>query len=128
MEDAIFIAKLAAVIYLCVGLGALMNPKHFQKVLEDFMKNPGLDYLGALVALLFGFLMVGAYNVWAWNWTILVTLLGWGALLKGAVHLLFPTFTTKMMERCMKMNFLKIIPVVAIVLGLIFGYFGFLAV
>jgi hypothetical protein len=128
MEVPIFIAKIAAVIYLCVGLGALFNKKHFMRVLEDYAKDAGLDYLGALMALILGFLMINVYNVWAWNWTVLITLLGWGSLLKGAIHLLFPEQTMILTQRYLKMDVFGIIVTLCLVLGLVFSYFGFFTI
>ena len=128
MDEAVYFAKLLAVIYLCAGLGAIMNKKHLQRVLEDFTKNTGLDYLGALVSLILGFIMVSFYNTWQWNWTLLITLMGWGAVLKGAVHLLFPEFTMKMMKLFLKKKWVGMIGPVCLLLGLVFGYFGFVLI
>ncbi len=125
MEVPIFFAKLAAVLYLCVGFGALFNKKHLHKVIENFQKNEGLDYLGAIFALILGFLVVATYNVWVWNSTVLVTIFGWGAVLKGAVHLLFPDFSRKMMERLLKSKYFGFIGLDAVIIGFIFALVGF---
>jgi len=128
MVFPIFIAKLAAILYVCIGLGAMMNKKHFEHAVEDLAKNPGVNYLSAIFALIIGFLMVSSYNVWSWNWTVLVTILGWGALLKGAIRLLFPEFVIKNVDRFRKSKFMGMVGPACVILGLIFGYFGFVAV
>lgn len=124
MDVPIFFAKFFAVLYLCIGFGALFNKKHFRKVLEEFHKNTGLDYLAAIVSVILGFLMVSAYNVWTWNWTVLITIFGWMALLKGVIHLLFPEFSMKMIERLLKSKLVETAGPVCIIIGVIFAYFG----
>lgn len=127
MEAALLIAKIAAVVYLCAGLGALFNKKYFQSVVESYIGNPGTAFLGALFSLILGFLMLNGYNVWVWHWSVAITIMGWGALLKGAVHLLFPELMNNMVGKFMKMNLMGAVAPVCILLGLLLGYFGFIA-
>ena len=128
MEAALLIAKIAAVLYLCVGLGALFNKKYFQSVVESYTGNPGLEYLGAMVSLILGFLMISGYNVWVWHWSVVITIMGWAALVKGMFFLVFPTFTNKMIGKFLKTNLMGVVAPVCIILGLLLGYFGFVAV
>lgn len=128
MEAALLIARIAAVVYLCAGLGALFNKKYFQGVVENYTGNPGLQYLGAMVSLILGFLMINGYNVWVWHWSVAVTIMGWGALIKGMFFLIFPSMMSKMTEKFLKMNLMGVVAPVCIILGLFLGYFGFVAV
>ncbi len=128
METALLIARIAAVLYLCAGLGALFNQKYVRSVIESYIGNPGLEYLGALFALILGFLMITGYNVWVWHWSVAVTIMGWAALVKGMFFLVFPTFTNKMIEKFLKMNLMGVFAPVCILLGLFLGYFGFVAI
>ncbi len=128
MEVPMLLARFAALTYLCCGLGGLLNKKYFQKVVDDLNTNVGLAYIGGAIAIGVGFLMVNAYNVWAWNWTILVTIIGWVALLKGALHLIFPEQMMKISKKFLNGKSLGTISVLCIVIGLIFAYFGFVIV
>lgn len=128
MEAALLIARIAAVVYLCAGLGALFNKKYFQSVVENYAGNPGLQYLGAMISLILGFLMINGYNVWVWHWSVAVTIMGWAALIKGMFFLIFPSVTGNMIGKFLKMNLMGVVAPVCIILGLFLGYFGFVAV
>lgn len=49
-------------------------------------------------------MVIGAVNVavlneWSWNQKGLITLLGWGSLLKGAFGILLPDFSSKIIQK-----------------------------
>ena len=121
------IAKIASVIYLSASLGAFFSEDYYRKVSEDLFSNAGLTYLAGFVTLLIGLLIVNYHNVWAKNWTVLVTCLGWLALLKGILLIVCPQFVYGLSERMLTDWGLKIFPYTAFCLGLLFAYFGFLA-
>jgi hypothetical protein len=50
MND-IQIFQLLGLIYFSIGLGAIINFSAFKKVLEDFINNQGLLFLGGMLAL-----------------------------------------------------------------------------
>jgi hypothetical protein len=128
MDPVIYIAKIAAVLYLSVGISALLNKNYLKKVVEDYVKSPGLAYLGAVSALVLGFILLFIYSEWVWDWKLLITLLGWGAIIKGVFALLFPGALIKLSESLIKMKSLFVLcGVVGIILGLFFGYYGFMA-
>jgi len=127
METSIFLAKLLGPYCIIVAAGILFNLKNYQKVMEDFSKNAALIYLGGVVALLFGLLIVLFHNVWAANWTIVITILGWLGFIKGAWLIILPNTVAKLTEAYRKNAALLVVPLV-IVLALgagltIFGYF-----
>ena len=128
METSIFIAKLLAVVYLAIGFGILLNQSYYRKGLDEMVSNAGIMYLGGFMALVIGFLMVTYHNIWVKSWIVLITILGWFALLKGLLLLILPkTMTRFSMSLFKKKNFLLIDGIIALILGFIFGYFGFLA-
>lgn len=125
METSIFIAKLFAVAYLFIGLGMLINSKHYKKMMDGFVNNPTMLYMGGIMATLAGFLIVTFHNVWE-GWPILVTVFGWLGLVKGFALLAFPSSFDSWMKLFKKMNMAGI-GVFVLALGLLFGYFGFFA-
>jgi hypothetical protein len=74
-------------------------------------------------------LVIGAVNVslmmnqWAWNLRGIVTLLGWGALLKGSFGILLPDLSNKIVQR-INLSPLVIYPV-AVSMLIIGGYLLF---
>jgi len=125
METSILIAQIAAVTYLTVALAAFLNRDYFRNIVKDFYGNAGLAYIGGFMALVMGVLIVHFHNHWVSDWTLLITILGWLALLKGMVIIIFPKHVQRMSETFLTEQGLKVIPYAALLLGLLFAYFGF---
>ena len=102
MELSIFLARIFALVYITVGVGMFLNPKYYQKMIDSVMKEHGLLYFGGVFALVFGFILVSSHNIWEKNWTVLITIIGWIALLKGFLLLLFPTVMTTLTKKWLK--------------------------
>ncbi len=87
--------------------------------------NAALTCLMGFTTVIIVFLMVNYHNTWVKDWTVLITIMGWRALIKGVLMIAFPKFIQRFSERICKGRVLKTFPYVAISLGLLFGYFGF---
>jgi hypothetical protein len=125
MELSIFIAKIASVIYLSAAVGAVFSTDHYRRLCDDMFKNAALTYLMGFTAVILGAVMVNYHNAWRKDWTVLVTLLGWLALMKGVLIIAFPKFVQSYSRPMFEGKGLQFFPYVAAVVGLLFGYFGF---
>jgi hypothetical protein len=77
------------------------------------------------MALVFGLLIVMFHNVWVGSWEVIITILGWLALLKGVVLLVQPEFAIKHAQVwASRMQFAGIF---ATVIGAILVYYGWFA-
>ena len=128
MDVSIFLAKLFGVTYAAVGLGILLNQKYFQKMYQDLMKSPGLMFYGGAVALVAGMVIVMFHNLWVQDWRVIITVLGWAAIVKGILLLVIPGAMTTMFKGWFKRKN-AFIPVGILVLafGFILAYLGFFA-
>ena len=127
MELSIFIAKIISVIYLSVGLGAVFSADHYRKILDDMFNNAALTYLTGFMAVIIGFLLVHYHNIWVKDWTVLITIIGWLALMKGVMIIGFPKFVLAYSKPIFEGWGFRIFPYITIFMGLLFGYFGFLS-
>ena len=62
------------------------------------MQSAALIYFGGILALFFGLLILLFHNVWAANWTAVITLFGWIGLIKGACLIIIPEKMKKVAE------------------------------
>ncbi len=129
MENAMLVAQFFGPVYLAVGLGFLLSPDHYEKMVGEFVgKNASaaMTYLGGLMAFFAGMVILHLHNAWTQDWTVLVTILGWLAVLKGALLLMIPNHFMGQFEGMVKskgfMNFAKLF---AIVLGAAMCYWGY---
>jgi len=127
MELSIFIAKLFAVVYLMIGLGMLLSPAYYQKLMGDMLKNPFVFYFGGMLAAVIGFLLVTYHNIWESSWVVVVTIFGWLALLKGFMFLVFPGHVAFWQGMFKKKGHMFIWALIVLAFGLFFGYYGFMA-
>jgi uncharacterized membrane protein len=119
------LAKIAAVIYLSASLGGFISRDYYRRLSEDMYRNAGLTYMMGLLAVIVGFLIVHYHNLWAKDWTVLITIIGWLALTKGVLIIVFPKFVHRLSKSFLTDRALQIYPYVTLLVGLLFGYFGF---
>jgi uncharacterized membrane protein HdeD (DUF308 family) len=123
MELSILVAKMAALVYLAAGIGALSGALNFKKLADDFTKSSGLTFISGFMTLIAGVALVEFHNFWVKDWTVLVTIIGWACLLKGLMLMVYPKYLSTF-KSVYKNN--KFLGLLLVVLGLVFGYFGFL--
>ena len=90
MDRSIFLARVLGAALALIGFSIVLRADHVRDILKAFDGNPALLYLAGLAALSVGLAIVIGHNVWTLNWRILVTLIGWVALVKGIVILFAP--------------------------------------
>lgn len=127
MGIAIFAAKVFGVFMLSLSVGLMVEKKHFMKVYNNFVDEPVATFTLAALLILIGMLLVVNYNVWMWNWTVLITLMGRGSLIKWVVMLALPVHTQKMSKKIVSEHYLSMVSVLVLLLGLVFAYYGFMA-
>ena len=90
MPIAIFIARLLGPTFLVVGISLLSRPALFRVILGGFIESPVMLYLAGFLGFLGGLALVLTVNVWALDWRVILTLVGWVTLLRGLNTILRP--------------------------------------
>jgi membrane protein CcdC involved in cytochrome C biogenesis len=128
VQASIFIARLLGPILLAVGAGILINPSLFRTMGTELVRSVTLVYLFGIMDFAAGLAIVLTHNVWLLSWRVLITLIGWLLLIRGAVRILL---TEKVMSLAANAFRNKLtVPVagaVVGVLGLVLCYFGYVA-
>src|SRR6516225_10109 len=86
MATSVFLARLLGPLLLAVGAGILINPKAFRTMASEVVRSVTLVYLFGLFDFAAGLAIVLTHNVWVANWRVLITILGWLMLIRGAVR------------------------------------------
>ena len=97
METSIFLAKFWGWYLIIFFLVLSFNPKRIRQIFED-LKDQKFVILLAFVSIVIGLLNVLFHNSWESDWTIIITLMGWGMLLEGLLLLAFPNLIAKWLE------------------------------
>src|SRR5713101_2235881 len=95
MQTSVFLAKLIGPVFLAVGIGLLMNAVVYRKLAEEFLGSAALIYLSGLLTMTAGMALILNHNVWAADWPIVITILGWLAAIGGAARIIAPQGTQK---------------------------------
>jgi hypothetical protein len=90
MQTSIFLAKLIGPFALALGAALLVNGAAFRTLANEFLTAPALIFLSGIITLPAGLAIVLTHNVWTPDWRALVTLVGWLALITGAVRMIAP--------------------------------------
>jgi len=128
VPTSIFLARLLGPLLLVPGIGLLLTPRMFRAMATELIGSVLLIYLFGLIDFTAGLAIVLTHNVWVANWRVLITLIGWLLLIRGAIRILaadrLKPFAAKLFRNKL------LIPVsggVMIILGLILCYFGYIA-
>ena len=116
MENSVFIARILGPCMLIVALGFMRNRGFYQRVMEDYCKNAFMVFFGGMLALIIGIVIVLCHNYWVAEWYLVITIYGWGAIIKGAWLLVFPNTVPKFMQAYQKNKALFTAHIVFVVL------------
>ena len=75
---------------IAVGGSLLVRPNAWIAALAPAVAHPAASFLGGVYALLVGIVVVLGHNLWVADARVLVTIVGWAALLSGMVLLYLP--------------------------------------
>src|SRR5262245_5112479 len=127
MQTSIFLAKLIGPVLIVAMISLFLNTAGFRTMVQEFMRSAPLIYLSGILAMTAGLAIVLSHNVWVANWPVLITLLGWLALIGGAVRIAVPEQTRKMGDAILGHPMgLRIAGGVWLAVGAILCFFGYL--
>jgi hypothetical protein len=128
MQTSIFLARLLGPLLLLVGAGIVLNPKSFRTIAGEVVRSVTLVYLFGFMDLAAGLAIILTHNVWLASWRVLITLIGWLLLIRGAVRIVAPEIVMGYAAKVIRNK--QVIPsagAVVGVLGLVLCYFGYVA-
>jgi hypothetical protein len=91
MTTSKMIAGLIGPTLIAIAAGMLLNLGSFPALAEQISRDPGLIFVSGILLFVAGLAILRAHNIWAGGWPVLVTVLGWLAILGGLLRMLFPT-------------------------------------
>jgi hypothetical protein len=93
------VTKLAIVCFFIIGVSHIIQPRVWAQFFIDMRgKEAAGSFLNALLHFPLGVLIVSFHNVWH-GLPIVLTLIGWGLVLKSFIYFVFPKYGTRMLSR-----------------------------
>ena len=90
MTTSIFLARLIGPFALALGLALVFQGTGFRAFASEFMASPALIFLSGVITLPAGLAIVLTHNVWTPDWRVVITIVGWLAVVTGAIRMIFP--------------------------------------
>jgi hypothetical protein len=90
MQRSIFLAKLIGPLLAAIGVALIFNADIFRAMAQEFLKSYALIYLAGLLALAAGLAIVNTHNEWTADWRVVITLIGWLAVIGGIIRIVLP--------------------------------------
>ena len=81
---SIILAKTYGIYFIFVGLGLFFSPSRFRDWYKAILNEDRRQLLGALFSLLIGALIIAVHNIWASDWRLIITLIGYWGVFSGA--------------------------------------------
>ncbi len=83
-----------------IVIGLMVFVRRDQKAYFDqLVESKEFLFITGLITLILGAFIVALNNIWTWDWRLLITILGWGTLLKGALMLILPGHSVLIWEK-----------------------------
>ena len=123
MNIANTLAVLMGSALVIVGI-TLFNKSYFNAVVTDLANSKGLLWLTGFITFVMGMVIVALYNVWSADWRVLVTVLGWLTVIKGALIMLFPSGMMLFYRRFLSNHLLTFSGIYAVILGALLLFLG----
>ena len=106
MNNSTLIARLMGPLLLVLGVGMLIGllgdgEAEYMTMLRGFMADIPLIIVFGMLTLVAGLAIVNAHNLWVPDWRVIITVLGWLAIIRGVVAILFPVKVHELGETAM---------------------------
>ena len=126
MQTSIFLARLIGPVMALAGISLIVNELAFRKMAQEFLRSPALIFFSGMILMPAGLAVVLNHNVWVLDWRIVVTLLGWLAVLSGAFRVFAPDRATKIGKKYLNSKeFTTVAAAFWLIVGAVLCYFGY---
>ena len=102
MDLSILFGQVFGIYMVVAGAAMLMRRAELTSTVREFISSKADMFFFGAMALLLGLFIVLQHNVWDGTWRVWITLMGWGALVKGVSAMLFPSFLKSMSKMLTK--------------------------
>lgn len=126
MDTTQFLAQIWGPVLIAVGLGIHLSPAYYARIYHDLEKETLALFTFGIFAMAIGILQASVHTLWGSVPQIVVTLLGWGALVKGAAFLIAPKLVDRGGDWAVNSRLLPYVGALVLLLGAYVSWVGYM--
>ena len=88
MDDVI--AKIFSVALLIYGFSHFLHAKRWARFLSNLLRGDQAPFIIGSLTLPLGLIIITGHNIWVLDIPVIITVYGWGMVIKSCSYLLFP--------------------------------------
>lgn len=127
MDTTTFLAQVWGVAMFAVGLGFFTSPKYYLRIYRDLEKAPLATLVFGIGGIVGGIAQINAHNIWGTVPETVITLFGWGLLVKGAVFTVLPGWVDRAGDWEADKKITPIAGSITLAIGVYLSWIGFFA-
>jgi hypothetical protein len=127
MDETTFLAQIWGPVILAAGIGMFASRNYYLKVYRELEKAPFAVVFFGMFAMATGLMHVNMHNFWETLPQFLVSLLGWGLLIKGAICTAMPKIADRGGDWWANTKLMPLAGFVMLILGSYLSWFAYLA-
>jgi hypothetical protein len=119
------IAALLGPTLIAYAVSVFLNLDAWPGIVDQAFRNPALIFAVAISLFVVGLAIVHFHNQWTGGWPVVVTVLGWLAVIGGLLRMLFPTGLAGVATTAVQTS--GVVPVIAVIIFLVGAFLSFKA-
>jgi hypothetical protein len=127
MDATMLLAQIWGPVMIAVGLGFFTSPAYYSKVYRDLEKAPFAVLFFGMFAIAAGILQLQVHTIWNTLPQIVITLLGWGLIVKGVICVTFPALADRGGDWALDAKVVPAAGAVILLLGAYLSWIGYFA-
>jgi hypothetical protein len=112
-------------ILVAIGLGFFFSRKYYVTIYRDLEKESFAVFFFGIFAMMLGMIHVAMHNFWGSLVEVIVSILGWGLLVKGVICVTFPGVAERGGDWAIKTGLFRAAGVITLILGIYLSWFGY---
>ncbi len=127
MDITVFLAQMWGPAILAVGLGIFVSRKYYVKIYRDLEKETFALLIFGMAGIAAGIAQVSVHNVWDTIPQIVVSLLGWGLIVKAAVFTIAPNVVDQWGDWAADSKLIPVAGTFLLIVGAYLSWFAYVA-
>ena len=123
MDISLVLAQVLGIMFVVLALSMWFQKKYMLLVVEELVRSKSFMWIGGFMALTMGAVIVVLNNYWTSGLPLVLTVLGWLALIKGAFLLLLPDTAVSYYKKVNKEWKFVLAGFVVLILGLLLMFY-----